>query len=97
MSLESSAVNTLLNYPHNFKFDLVLYDYTNGPCLLPFLHKFGNPPLIGMSAYGNPSYTVPVAGGHQYYSYVPHNLIIADDNMPFWERVFNFAIHIEEY
>lgn len=96
-TFQSSAVSSLLKYPDSFKFDLVLYDFVCGPCLLPFLHKFGYPPLVGLTAYGYPSLVAPVAAGHQYYSYIPHNLMIADDNMTFWQRISNLLLHVEEY
>lgn len=96
-ALNSSATTKLLSYPNDFKFDLVLYDYTIGPCFLPFLHKFRYPPMIGLTAYGNPSFSPGVFGGHQYYSYVSNNLLrVNGNNMSFWDRLMNFALHTED-
>jgi hypothetical protein len=52
-AVEQSVVglNTLLNYPDDFKFDLVLYDYTVGPCLLGLIKKFNYPTVVGVSAF----------------------------------------------
>jgi glucuronosyltransferase len=46
--VESSetGIKTLLSYPDNFKFDLVLYDFTIGPALLGIIKKFNYPPVI---------------------------------------------------
>lgn len=96
-ALNSSATTQLLSYPDDFKFDLVLYDYTCGPCFLPFLHKFRHPPIIGLTAFSNPSFSPAVFGGHQYYSYVPNNLLRVDENMTFWDRLMNFALHTEDF
>lgn len=95
-SIETNGISTLKNYPNDFKFDLIIYDYTAGPCFLPFVHKFGNPPLIGVTAYSYPSYTNSFMGGHHYYSYVPHNSMPSDENMNFGQRLYNFFLHVGE-
>lgn len=97
-SITTKGFRTLLNYPDDFHFDLVIYDFSVSPCLLPFLHKFKYPPLVGVSAYSNPSYSTEVIGGHKYYAYIPHNMVAHDDHrsMTFWQRILNFAFHLEE-
>lgn len=84
---------TLLNYPDDFKFDLVLYDYTLGPCVLGFLHKFNYPPLVSYTAYNHPPHTTLIAGGHNYYSYMPHFASMFDSDMTFMERIQNMVLH----
>ena len=69
-ALMSSGLDSLLNYPKDFKFDVLIYDFTFGPCLLPLLHKFNYPPLILVSAFANPPYTTDYVGGHKYPSYM---------------------------
>lgn len=95
--MKTKGFDTLMQYPDNFHFDVVLYDFTAGGCLLPFLHKFNNPPLISMTAYGNPSLSTSIIGGHQYYSYVPHYYLHYDKDMNIFQRIYNFAVHIIEY
>lgn len=95
-ALSSSAIQRLLSYPNDFKFDLVLYDFTIGPCLMAFIHKFNYPPIIGLTAFSNPTFTNDVIGGHHHYSYVPYNVMKTDDHMTFSERLFNFALYMEE-
>lgn len=56
--LLSKGLDTILDYPNDFKFDAVIYDFTFGPCLLPLLARFNYPPLISVSAFVNPPYTV---------------------------------------
>ncbi|KAG5685002.1 hypothetical protein PVAND_014205 [Polypedilum vanderplanki] len=53
----------ILNYPDDFKFDLMINDYTVGPCLLGLLKKFNYPPLIGITAFCNPPTTADIIGG----------------------------------
>lgn len=68
-SYDSEGFQTLLNYPDDFKFDLILTDFALGPCLLPFLHKFKYPPLIGFTAFNAPSNKIKLVGGHFYPAY----------------------------
>lgn len=59
----SKGIDVIRNYPKDFKFDLVINDFTCGQCLLGLLPKFNYPPLIGISAFNNPPYTVDIVGG----------------------------------
>lgn len=93
----AKGLQTLLNYPNEFKFDLVLYDYTLGPCILGYLHKFNYPPLISYTAYNNPPHTTTIIGGHNYFSYMPHFAAMYDNRMSFWERSVNLFMHIVDF
>lgn len=94
--METEGFRTLVNYPNDFRFDLVLYDFAIGPCFLPFLHKFNYPPLVAITAYGQPSFMNQLIGGHHYYAYNPHIMLEFDDKMTFGQRFYNFLVHIEE-
>lgn len=50
--VRSNGFKQLLNYPNEFKFDLILWDIYVGQCMYPLIDRFGNPPLIGTSAFG---------------------------------------------
>lgn len=91
------GLKTLLDYPDHFKFDLVLYDYTLGPCVLGFLHKFNYPPMVGYTAYNNPPHTVNIVGGHNYFSYMPHFAALLDSRMTLYERAVNLALHAWDF
>lgn len=92
--MNSHGIQQLMDYPNDFKFDAVLYDYTCGPCLLPFLEKFNNPPLISVTAFNNPPFTNALAGGHQYYAYIPYYGLNTDERMNFWQRGLNALLFI---
>lgn len=94
---ETKGFQTLLDYPDDFHFDLIVYDFTPGACLLGFMHKFKYPPLVSITAYGNPSLVNSIIGGHQYYSYVPHYYLHYDHDMNIRQRFSNFLVHIIEY
>lgn len=93
--MNSNGLQQLMNYPNDFKFDAVLYDYTCGPCLLPFLEKFNNPPLISVTAFNNPPFTTALAGGHHYYAYIPYYGLNTDERMSFWQRGLNALLFIK--
>lgn len=95
--LKTKGFQTLLEYPDNFPVDLIISDATVGPCLLGFVHKFKNPPLVSVTAYSNPSYFTAFIGGHNYYAYTPHTYLLRDVDMNIFERIYNFAVYNIEY
>uniref|UniRef100_T1H342 Glucuronosyltransferase n=1 Tax=Megaselia scalaris TaxID=36166 RepID=T1H342_MEGSC len=90
----SEGYKTLMNYPDYFKFDLIINDYTMGPHLLAFVHKFNYPPLIGMTAFLNSPNTVDLIGHHYFSGYIPYWSTTYDTNMTFWERFENTFIYV---
>lgn len=54
-AVSSNGWKQLQNYPDNFKFDLVIHDFNAGFCLLAFLEKFNNPPVISITAFNEMS------------------------------------------
>lgn len=93
--MRSDAFNILNQYPDDFQFELIIYDFTGGPCLLAFMHKFKYPPLIAVTALAFPA--ISFMCGDQYFSYVPHGSLPFSDNMTFWQRAYNLAVHVEGY
>lgn len=93
----ANGLKTLLNYPDNFKFDLILYDYTLGPCLIGFLHHFNYPALVSVTAFNNPPYTSDIVGGHNQYSYIPYLTSKFSNKMSFLERIFNLYLYAVDH
>lgn len=83
-----------MNYPDD-AFDLILNDFSS-PCMTPFVHKFKYPPMAIVTAFTNPPCLSLAMGNHHYYSYAPHVFLNLNEEMIFWERVYNFVFHIEE-
>ena len=92
-AFKSQAFKELLNYPDGFKFDLVIFDFALGPCLLGFLDKFNYPPAVGVTAFNNPPFSQQVVGGHKYYAYIPHYGLSYSNEMNFQQRLVNTFIH----
>lgn len=90
------GLDVLLNYPENFKFDLIIHDSTCGPCMLPLAQKFKNPPMIAVTPFLNPPNTVLVVGGHKYPSYVPHYVNNNPQIMNFIQRLYNTYLYWTE-
>lgn len=93
-ALHSEGMNIIMNYPDNFNVDLVVADVTLGPCLFGLLQKFGNPPVVGVTAYNNPSYTIDFIGGHKHYAYVPYVMLNYDHDMNFLQRMYNYIVFL---
>lgn len=93
--LASDGLDKILSYPDN-SFDLVIHDFTFGPCLIPLVAKFNYPPLVSITAFANPPYTVEIVGGQNYPSYVPHFFVDYGSEMTFTQRFFNTYLYILE-
>jgi glucuronosyltransferase len=90
---QSQGLQTLLNYPDDFKFDIILYDYVLGPILLPFLHRFNYPPLVAFTAFNNPWNHLNIIGGHFYPAYIPFWTMIQHGEMNFQQRLHNTYLY----
>ncbi|XP_055623109.1 uncharacterized protein LOC129766561 [Toxorhynchites rutilus septentrionalis] len=91
-TVSSNGFKTLMNYPNNFHFDTIIYDFTCGPCILGFLHKFNYAPLVSVSAFGIPQFTHDLVEEHRLTTNVPHFSLMFPPNMGFGERVFNYLV-----
>jgi glucuronosyltransferase len=92
----ANGLEKILAYPDDFKFDLVIYDFTFGPCVLPIVTKFNQPPMVGVSAFLNPPLTHLLIGGNKYPAYVPHYALDFPQIMSFYQRSFNLLLYITE-
>lgn len=91
---KSAGLKALLNYPDDFNFDLVIYDFTSGPCLLGLLHKFKYPPVIGVTAFNNPPFTMDVMGGFKSGLMSPPFFTLHyEKEMNVFQRTLNGFIH----
>lgn len=92
--LKSKGLDTILNYPNSFKFDIVIQDFTCGPCLLPLLHKFNYPPMVSVTAFSNPPYSHHLTGGQKFPAIVPHYVIDYSQLMSYPQRLFNAFLYL---
>ncbi|KAF5307550.1 hypothetical protein FQR65_LT06906 [Abscondita terminalis] len=88
---KSSAFQKLLNYPENFKFDLILFDVAGPVCLYGFIPRFKNPPVIAVSAYVVSPHLSHFLGNPLYTSYTPYFSTSFTNKMTFYQRTLNFV------
>ncbi|KAJ8951901.1 hypothetical protein NQ318_019880 [Aromia moschata] len=89
-SYHTEGLKTLLDYPKEFKFDLIILDVTVSACFCPLIQRFGYPPTIGATAFLLPPYLSAPFGNHLHPSYLPIYFSNYGDNMNFLQRVVNY-------
>ncbi|GAB0088541.1 hypothetical protein DMENIID0001_029950 [Sergentomyia squamirostris] len=92
----SKGYKQLLAYPDDFQFDLIIYDFEAMPLLLGFHHKFGQPPLIGVSAFSGIAVTNAAAGSSFYPSYIPFHFC-SGFKETFCGRIKNFFLYFFDH
>jgi glucuronosyltransferase len=92
-AVKSRGYKNLLEYSDKFKFDLVINDFTMGPCMLAFVDKFGNPPLVGVSPFNELSRLARISGAITYPSFVPAHDLMYTQRMSFLERIVSTITH----
>lgn len=90
LALRSEGLQLLLNYPDDFKFDAILFDLTNSPCLLPLMKRFQYPPSIAITAFLLPHYLSQQFGNDIYPAYVPSYLVDYPSDMSFGQRLLHY-------
>ncbi|XP_055373914.1 UDP-glucosyltransferase 2-like [Condylostylus longicornis] len=89
-------VKFMKTYDRKFKFDIILYDFTCGPCLLGLLEYFNYPPLVGISAFPFPSFGNSFAGGHDHPGYITYHSALIDPVNSISDRLYNNFLYFFE-
>lgn len=90
---ESDGFQRLLDYPSDFKFDLIIIDILATPGVYIFTEKFKGVPVMTASAYPVP-FTVNKFDGIPYaFSSIPHELVLSPISSIF-DRVTNFLVYL---
>ncbi|RZB39172.1 UDPGT domain containing protein [Asbolus verrucosus] len=96
IGLKSKGLQKLLNYPSDFKFDLIVIDITGGTCFYPLIQRFNYPPTVGVTPFLLPPFVSYGLGNHLFPSYIPWYALPYTTEMNFLERVWNFLYtHID--
>ncbi|XP_053667148.1 UDP-glucosyltransferase 2-like [Anopheles marshallii] len=97
IALRTEGAKRLQNYPPDFGFELIIHDYLSGPCLAALEHhRFGKPPVIGVTGYHGVSTTLSMTGAYQYSALVPNHVYDATEDMSYKERFINLLVNMEE-
>ncbi|PSN57998.1 hypothetical protein C0J52_08095 [Blattella germanica] len=92
-SLDSKAVDKLLELKDKERFDLVIIDMTFQECFLALVPLFNSPPVIAITAYISPPWFNMIVGNPQILSYTSTYVLPYSDHMTFLQRMENFLIH----
>lgn len=89
---KSKGLQQLLDYPDDFKFDVIINDYTLGPYLLGFAHKFRYPPVIGITAFHNKPIVLDFMSNSYFPALIPYYSTLYNPKMSFLERFDNTLV-----
>lgn len=81
-----------LNTVKTEKFDLVVYDLATISFWLGAVDLIGRPPVIGITAFGVPEWSMDYSGTPYPIQNNPHFLLPLGKNMDFWERLYNTGV-----
>ncbi|XP_049768334.1 UDP-glycosyltransferase UGT5-like [Schistocerca cancellata] len=90
--LKSDGARQLMKLTENETFDLIIAEVMVQECLLPFVSKFGNPPIVGITAYGIPPWANDLVGNYQNPSFVNTFNLPYSYHMTFLQRLTNFLL-----
>lgn len=85
--LYSNGYKQLLDYPEDFKFDLIIHDFTMGQCLLGLVHKFKYPPMVSVSPVSFTGLSTLISGSPAYPAFYPPVDLSFSANLDFLQRV----------
>ncbi|XP_049943342.1 UDP-glucosyltransferase 2-like [Schistocerca serialis cubense] len=91
-TLNSEGARQLLELAKNETFDLIITEFVVQECVLGFVSKFGNPPVIGITGYPGPPWAYDLMGNFQNPSYVNTYILPLTDHMTFTQRMQNFLL-----
>lgn len=74
------------------KFDLVVFDLGTISFWLGAVDLMGRPPVIGITAFGVPEWSMDFSGTPYPIQNNPHFLLPMGKNMSFWERLYNAGV-----
>lgn len=86
----TKGFQTLLNYPKDYKFDMVIYDVTVNQCFYPLTKRFHATSAIGVTAFLLPPVFSNAFGNHLYTSYMPYFNTMYTNKMDLMERIYNY-------
>nr|CAD7453224.1 unnamed protein product [Timema tahoe] len=93
--LSSKGGKQILGYPDGKMFDLIISEAAYTECFMALIPKFGNPPVVLVSAVGIPPNVDRMTGTPASPSYIPDYRLPFSDHMDFWERMQNLITYFE--
>lgn len=85
--LSSKGYQQLLDFPDDFKFDLIVYDFTMSQCLLALVHKFNYPPMLSVTPFLFTGKFAQLSGSLTFPAFLPSPDSALSQRLTFFERV----------
>lgn len=88
-----------LKAEQNAKFDLIIFDSSNGPSgLLNLAHLYPDAPIVGISAFTVfPEVFELARSGGSNPSMVPYFTTLYDEQMNYWQRIYNTVHYVASH
>lgn len=96
-SISSEGFQRLLDYPTDFKFDLIIYDAITSPALLVFLDKFDSASVISVTPFPLVYTSNHITGSLYFPAFVPNQNLARLESTSFWARLNNFLLTYAEH
>ncbi|KAF2888854.1 hypothetical protein ILUMI_17320 [Ignelater luminosus] len=87
----TTGLQTLLDYPADHKFDLIIYESSLGRYFYPLIERFHNPPVLAVTPFLFPPALSYVFGNHLQPSYIPFFSTRYTTKMSLSQRILNFV------
>lgn len=95
-TLDSNGYRQILGYPDDFKFDLIIYDFTASQCMLGLVHKFKNTPMVSVSPYLFSGKSTMLSGSLLFPAFFPTPDTAYSQSLNFKERIEMFIMSFAE-
>lgn len=86
-TLNSKGYSQLLDYPADFKFDLIIYDFTMSGCLMGMVDKYSGTPMVSVTPFLFSAKTSDLSGSLFYPSFFPTADGAFPQSMTFTQRL----------
>lgn len=96
-SISSEGFQRLLDYPTDFKFDLIIYDAITSPALLVFLDKFDSASVISVTPFPLVYTSNHITGSLYFPAFVSNQNLARLESTSFWARLNNFLLTYAEH
>lgn len=88
-ALKSNGYQQILDFPDDFKFDLIVYDFTMSQCLLGIVHKYKNVPMVSVTPFLFSNKVAQLSGSLMFPGFVPSPNEALSQTMNFKDRLIS--------
>lgn len=93
LDLNTKGLDILLNYPKDYKFDVIVFDISMDTCMYPLIDRFGAAPVVGVAPFLLPPALSYTFGNSMQSLYHPYYATLFSTDMSLKERFLNFVYY----